>query len=729
MKKILFNCLFLFSFLTSQNVTSAVKATSNPVMDGDVLNDLAWNDVPAVTTFIQKTPDEGDSVSEKTVVKVMYSDKIFYVSVVCYDSKPNEIVISDTRRDSPLNNSDSFSFIIDTFKDFQTGYLFGTNPAGIEYDAQITGGGEGGSMMRRFSMGTGGGFNVNWDAVWEVKSQKGDFGWSAEFAIPFKTLRYATNKDQSWGINFERVIARKKEEAHWSPISRQHTMNRLVSAGTLTHMNVPTSRNIKIMPYVLGQNNVNKSETTSKSSDGNFGLDAKLSIGSSMSLDLTYNTDFAQVEADEQQINLDRFSLFFPEKRAFFLENAGLFSVGTGGGFFGPDIEMFFSRRIGVGPDGEPVPIVGGGRLTGTFSGMKVGMLSMRTDKVTDITDANQYSVLRLKKELPNRTHIGAMYTALDHMGKDGYMNQSYAFDAQLGIGELSKIVVFAGLTDTPDMEKDNAYAYRMEFVRDTKQVSTSASYTEVGANFNPEMGYLKRENYRKWSGRIFTRFRPKNKLGLLEIRPHVNYDGYWKLDGFQQSGRWHIDNHWEFRSGFEIHTGTNLVKEGVIEAFEISDSVFVSAGIYDDQEIQIMIMTNQAKPISFSSMNRIGGFFGGDRINITPTVRLRYKDRFTSEFSSNFNKVNLPGGNFTTNLLRARLTYSFTPKMYIQSLLQYNNQSDQWSMNWRFIWQRSAGTGLYLVYNQAQDYDGIPIEKSTKSFVVKYSYLFDALN
>ncbi len=729
MKKILFNCLFLFSFLTSQNVTSAVKATSNPLIDGDVLNDLAWNDVPAVTTFIQKTPDEGDSVSENTVVKVMYSDKIFYVSVVCYDSKPNEIVISDTRRDSPLNNSDSFSFIIDTFQDYQTGYLFGTNPAGIEYDAQITGGGEGGSMMRRFSMGTGGGFNVNWDAVWEVKSQRGDFGWSAEFAIPFKTLRYEKDKDQSWGINFERVIARKKEEAHWSPISRQHTMNRLVSAGILTNMNVPLSRNIKIMPYVLGQNNENKEEVTSKSSDGNFGLDAKLSVGSSMSMDLTYNTDFAQVEADEQQINLDRFSLFFPEKRAFFLENAGLFSVGSGGGFFGPDIEMFFSRRIGVGPEGVPVPIIGGGRLTGTFSGMKVGVLSMRTDAVKDITEANQYSVLRLKKELPNRTHIGAMYTALDHMGKDGYMNQSYAFDAQLGIGELSKIVAFAGFTDTPELKKDNAYAYRLEVSRDSKQITTTASYTEVGKDFNPEMGYLKRENYRKWSGRIFTRFRPENNLGLLEIRPHVNYDGYWKLDGFQQSGRWHIDNHWEFRSGFEIHTGTNLVKEGVLEAFEISDSVFVPAGTYNDQEIQIMIMTNSAKPISFSSMNRIGGFFGGDRINVTPTIRFRYKDRITSEFSSNFNKVKLPGGNFTTNLLRARLTFAFTPKMYIQSLFQYNNQSDQWSMNWRFIWQQSAATGLYLVYNQTQDYDGIPIESSTKSFVVKYSYLFDVLN
>ena len=729
MKKILFNCLFLFSFLTSQNVTSAVKATSNPLIDGDVLNDLAWNDVPAVTTFIQKTPDEGTSVSENTVVKVMYSDKIFYVSVVCYDSKPNEIVISDTRRDSPLNNSDSFSFIIDTFQDYQTGYLFGTNPAGIEYDAQITGGGEGGSMMRRFSMGTGGGFNVNWDAVWEVKSQRGDFGWSAEFAIPFKTLRYEKDKDQSWGINFERVIARKKEEAHWSPISRQHTMNRLVSAGILTNMNVPLSRNIKIMPYVLGQNNENKEEVTSKSSDGNFGLDAKLSVGSSMSMDLTYNTDFAQVEADEQQINLDRFSLFFPEKRAFFLENAGLFSVGSGGGFFGPDIEMFFSRRIGVGPEGVPVPIIGGGRLTGTFSGMKVGVLSMRTDAVKDITEANQYSVLRLKKELPNRTHFGGMYTALEHGGTDGYLNQSYAVDAQLGIGELSKIVAFAGFTDTPELKKDNAYAYRLEVSRDSKQITTTASYTEVGKDFNPEMGYLKRENYRKWSGRIFTRFRPENNLGLLEIRPHVNYDGYWKLDGFQQSGRWHIDNHWEFRSGLEIHTGTNLVKEGVLEAFEISDSVFVPAGTYNDQEIQIMIMTNSAKPISFNSMNRIGGFFGGDRINVTPTIRFRYKDRITSEFSSNFNKVKLPGGNFTTNLLRARLTFAFTPKMYIQSLFQYNNQSDQWSMNWRFIWQQSAATGLYLVYNQTQDYDGIPIESSTKSFVVKYSYLFDVLN
>ncbi|MAP70707.1 MAG: hydrolase, partial [Candidatus Marinimicrobia bacterium] len=510
-KKILI-ILAYSAILIAQKTVDVNKVSSIPIIDGNVINDPAWVDVKTISDFVQKTPDEGLEVSEKTIVRVMYSDQYFYVSVVAYDKEPNRIVVSDTRRDSPLNNSDSFSFIIDTFKDFQTGYLFGTNAAGIEFDAQITGGGEGGSISRRFSVGSGGGFNVNWDAVWEVKSIKSDFGWSAEFAIPFKTLRYKKDKDQSWGINFERVIARKKEEAHWAPISRQFTMTRLVSAGTITNINVPISRNIKIMPYVLGQNNTVADEQSTQSSKSDFGLDAKVSVGSSMNLDITYNTDFAQVEADEQQINLDRFSLFFPEKRAFFLENAGLFSVGSGGGYFGPDIEMFFSRRIGVGSGGVPVPIIGGGRLTGTLSGMKLGILTMQSDKVKDVTDGNQYSVLRLKKELPNRTHFGGMYTALNHLGENAYVNQSYAFDAQLGIGELSKIIAFAGFTDTPGLSKDNSYAFRLEAARDTKSISTVTSYTEVGADFNPEMGYLKRESYRKWSGRIFTRFRPENK-------------------------------------------------------------------------------------------------------------------------------------------------------------------------------------------------------------------------
>jgi hypothetical protein len=723
--------VLLLSWSSAQNpdyITSAMNAPSSPVMDGDVLNDPAWEGVPAAETFTQKAPDEGQPGTERTVVKVIYSDDFFYLSAVCYDTDSDGIIIADTRRDAPLNNSDSFTFLLDTFKDYQNGYVFGTNPAGIEYDAQITGGGEQSSVMRRFSIGTGGGFNVNWDAAWQVETQIGDFGWSAEFAIPFKTLRYKGDGEQSWGINFQRVVARKQEETHWAPIPRQFTMNRLISAGTLTGMVTPPSRNLKLMPYGLGQQNKHEGEESSSTSAGDFGMDAKVGVGSGLTLDLTYNTDFAQVEADEQQINLDRFSLFFPEKRAFFLENAGLFSVGEGGTFFGPDIEMFFSRRIGIGAGGAQVPILGGGRLTGTLSGLKVGALSMRTDAVEGVTDGNHYSVMRLKKELPNRTHFGGMVTDLNHLGENGYTNRSYAVDGQLGIGELSQVVLFGAVTETPGMKMDRAYAYRLHAGRNTQQVSTSFGYTEVGPDFNPEMGFLKRQNYRKWTGRIFTRFRPDDLFGLLEYRPHVDYSGYWKLDGFHESGKWHIDTHWEFRSGFEIHTGTNLVKEGVLQDFEIASGVTVPAATYDDQEIQIMIMTNRAKAVSFTSRIVVGGFFGGDRINMTPTLNVRYKDKFTSQFSSQYNNVSLPGGDFVTNLVKARLTYSFSPRIYIQSLLQYNSQSDEWSMNWRFIWQQSAATGLYLVYNETQDYDGIPIQNQTRSIIVKYSYLFDAL-
>ena len=236
-------------------------------------------------------------------------------------------------------------FILDTFKDQQNGYVFGTNAVGIEYDAQVSKGGEMMSISSsRQSVGTGAAFNINWDAVWDVEAQVGEYGWSAEFAIPFKTLRYASKKNQEWGINFQRTIARKKEVVYWSPIPRQFSLNRLLLAGTIQDINVPSTRNLKIMPYGLGQQNevtVQEKSSTNKAND--FGIDAKLGLTSSLTLDMTYNTDFAQVEVDEQQINLDRYSLFFPEKRTFFLENAGLFSVGENT-YYGPDIGIFFRR-------------------------------------------------------------------------------------------------------------------------------------------------------------------------------------------------------------------------------------------------------------------------------------------------------------------------------------------------------------------------------------------------
>ena len=706
------------------------EAKTLPNIDGEVINDEAWEGISAIKTFIQKSPDEGTPSTEQTIVKIMYSEETFYVSVVCYDSDPNKIVITDTRRDAPLNNTDSFMFVLDTYQDQQNGFVFGTNAGGIEYDAQVSGGGEGMSISStRQSVGIGANFNINWDAAWEVKTKIGDFGWSAEFAIPFKTLRFSSKKNQSWGANFQRTIARRNEHVFWSPIPRQFSLNRLALAGIITGINVPSSRNLKVMPYILGNKNNVKGEDSFNSADNDFGLDAKVGLTSSLTLDLTYNTDFAQVEADEQQINLDRFSLFFPEKRGFFLENAGLFSAGENT-YYGPDIEMFFSRRIGI-VNGKQVPILGGGRLTGNIGGMKVGALNMRTKKVKDVSDGDNYSILRLRKELPNRTHFGAMVTNRQGLGENGYTNNAYSFDGALGIGEAIQLTAFAAITDpAQNVENKNTYAYVLEANRNTKSFTNQIRYSEVGENFNPGMGFVKRLGYRKVLFRILNRTRPNDLFGLLELRPHITYWGYWKLDnGFQQTGFLHIDNHWEFRNGFRIDTGINFTKEGVEEAFPIVSDVIVPKGTYDNKELHIRTNTNLTKPFSIIIVNKTGGFFSGKRKNTDTTVRYRFGDRFTSEVISKYNDVSLPEGDFITHLIRSRITYAITPKIYIQSLLQYNNQSDQYSMNWRFIWQQSAATGLYVVYNQSQDYDGIPIANSTKSFVIKYSYLFDALN
>ena len=450
------------------------------------------------------------------------------------------------------------------------------------------------------------------------------------------------------------MIAHKQEQVFWAPIPRQYSLNRLMNAGMITGIQVPNVRKIKIMPYGLGSKRNEDSETSNTSTTSDFGLDAKLSVTSGLILDLTYNTDFAQVEADEQQINLDRFSLFFPEKRVFFLENAGL-SVGSGGGYFGPDIEMFFSRRIGVGPNGEPLPILCGARLTGTAGRFRIGALNMQTQAVNNITDGDNFSVLRLKKELPNRTSYGFMMTNRTGLGTDKNSNSSYAIDASLGIGENIQLIGFAAKSD-PDKNIQNidvgTYSYLLEANRNTKRLTTQLRFTEVGENFNPEIGYVKRQGYRKILFRILNRTRPKDTFGLLEIRPHITYWGYWKIDGFLETARLHVDNHWEFRNGYRIDTAINFLNEGVIDTFEIANGVMVPSGRYEHKELHIRTNTNLTKPLNLIMVNKIGGFFGGNRRNVDLTIGYRFGNRFTSALISKYNNVSLPDGKFITHLI-----------------------------------------------------------------------------
>jgi hypothetical protein len=703
---------------------AAAKLESAPVVDGKILDDAAWTGAVPTSGFWQVQPNDGQPATQRTEVYIGFTDDALYVGVMAYDDDPAGIIVTDSRRDSSLDDTDAFLFVIDGLLDRQNGYVFGTNAAGVAYDGQVIKEGAGDDF------GSGGGaFNLNWDGIWTVSSRITDKGWSAEFRIPFHTLRYGRGDVQDWGINFQRNIRRNNEVAYWAPLERNRNLYRISEAGTLTGVAPPPQRNLQITPYVLGQWRSGGTADATES-DSDFGFDAKYSITPSLTLDLTYNTDFAQVEVDEQQLNLDRFNLFFPEKRPFFLENAGQFSVGNG-----EEVEMFFSRRIGIAADGTPIPVDGGARLSGKIGETtNVGLLYMSTDDVAGLAPGNDFAVARISQELPNRSSLGAIFVGRE--GDGSYLvppeldsNKTYAVDGRWGIGDNVLLTGWVARTETPYLTgRDDAFSFKADY--NAIKWAANASYTEVGEDFNPEVGFLARREYKKLSAFLMRRIRPDDLWGLLEIRPHVSYNGYWKFDGFQETGILHMDVHWEFKTSTEFHTGYNLTTAGVTAPFAIVPGVIVQPGTYDHGELALYYTTNSSKPLSFSVHTVTGGQFGGDRVSISPTLNYRIGETFRSELSIKYNDFDLPvpNGEFTANLARLRMSYSFTPKIQLQALVQYNDTSERLGTNIRFSWLRNANSGLYLVYNEVDERtDGaLP---TGREFILKYSQIFDVFN
>ena len=570
----------------------AVPIETDPMIDGNILKDEVWQKIKPFGGLLQSQPNYGQMANERTEIRIAYTEHTFYLAVVCYDSDPDGLVVSDARRDALLDNTDAFLFIVDTYKDNQNGFIFGTNSLGVEYDAQVDNEGQGNQNTNRQQGGTIGGFNLNWDGSWKVRTSVHDEGWSAEFAIPLRTIRFQPGKD--WGINFRRNIRKTNEIVYWSPMPIGFNLNRLSLAGTLTGLNLKTPRNLKVIPYVLGQlakdfeANDPKAKFTPE-----VGGDIKFSITPSLTLDLTYNTDFAQVEVDEQQVNLDRFNLFFPEKRPFFLENAGLFSVGSPG-----EVDLFFSRRIGIGDDGNIVPIIGGARLSGKLDRTNVGLLTMFTDEVEDVgIQKNNFTVARVNHEFKGRSALGAAFINRSGIGVDDDFNSTIALDGKLGLGRKARMTGFYARTNGP-MDTINEHSFRLKTDYIWNSWEIGGGYTEVGEGFNPEVGFLQRSAFRKPEARILYHYRPKNENSvILELRPHISYNSFWNFEGFQETSYTHIDNHWEFKSGMEIHTGLNLTTEGVLDPFEISDGVTVLPGTYRHSESQLVFLPIKVIP------------------------------------------------------------------------------------------------------------------------------------
>jgi hypothetical protein len=716
--------------LATPPAIQAAPVDRPPSLDGEIAGDPAWDSAVPATEFWQESPDEGSPASEATEVRVVFTSDTLYVGVVCYDRDPSRIIVSDSRRDTPLVDTDSFQIIFDTYQDRLNGFVFGTNPAGIEYDGQVTNEGQGGGGLgsgQSQQTGSGGGFNLNWDGAWAVHAQITDIGWTAEFAIPFSTLRFPAGSSEPWGVNFQRNIRRRNERAYWAPIPRQYSLYRLSLAGSLHGLRTPAFRTMRVTPFALGSLLQSGERPVDGVMLGDVGFDAKYNPTPSLTLDGTVNTDFAQVEVDEQQVNLDRFDLFYPEKRPFFLENAGFFTVGNPG-----EVDLFFSRRIGIGDEGQPVPIRGGGRLSGKVGAYNLGLLNMQTGAFGERVPANNFTVARVSRDLPNRSSLGGLFVIREATGdrsEAGGRNRTYALDGKWGVEQHTVLSAFVAATSTPGATGDD-YAFNIRSRTNVPRFDLEAGYQEVGDAFNPEVGFLSRRGYRKPDFRVMTRFRPADFINIHELRPHTSYRAFFGFDGLLETMFWHIDNHWQFRNSYEVHTGMNLTREGVREPFEIYPGVVVPAGEYAHSEAQLVLMTDQGAPLSLDLQTVVGGFFGGDRIRLSPKVRMRAGDSLTAELAYDRNDVHLPWGDFVTNLARTRVSYSFTTRAFVQTLVQYNDRADLWSVNLRFGYLQAANTGIFVVYTDTRGLNDLLVrpDRVDRSLTIKVSRMFDVL-
>ena len=732
--------IFSAAMVSGQNASRVGWATlvdEAPTIDG-FIDDAVWARAEPFTGFVQQAPIVGNPATERTEIRILYDESAIFIGAILYDSEPDEILVTDIRRDSGLGGMDSFQIIFDTYHDRQNGFVFGTNPAGIEFDGQVTneGGGMRGGGRATSNVGSGAGFNRNWDASWTVRTRVTDVGWTAEFEIPLSSLRYGT-KPQVWGVNFQRNISRSREQLFWAPIGQVYNLYRLSQAGELHGLELEEPRNLKVTPYAVGSASrtyTNPVETEADL-DGAFGLDVKYGVTPSLTLDLTYNTDFAQVEVDEQVVNLTRFNVRFPEKRPFFLENAGLFAAGK------PGVDLFFSRRIGVDASTRAaVPILGGARMSGRAGQFNLAFLTMQTDRLLAteslvdpravLTPYNNYSMVRVSRELPNRSSLGAIVVNRDAMGSGSASddwNRTFGLDGRLGAGQYTDLRGFISRTVTPGESGDEmAYNLRGEYRRGG--LENSVEYTQVGDGFNPEVGFLRRGSFRSSDFRIAWRYQAPNIAWLRQLNPHTQLTTFWDLDGFKEEQIWHMHLPVDFENGWGFSPLVDVNSEGFQVPFEISPGVVVPAGEYDYVHTEARVSTDSRRTVSFSTNLVLGGFLSGTQTSINNTLRVRSGGKFTASMGWTWQEIDLPWGAFVTNLGQARFNYSFTPQVNFQSLIQYNDRDENWSGYLRFALLNAsgAGSGLFIVYNATQALEGLgPINRT---FIIKYSRQFDVL-
>ena len=705
----------------------AVRVAEALSTDGRLDEDV-YEDVPAMSGFIQVEPVEGVPATEKTDVWVLFDDEQVYISIRCWDSAPESTwVVNEMRRDNlGIFDNESVSFFLDTFYDRRNGLFFMVNPIGGRMDAQVT-------NERNF--------NPDWNPVWDLQTGRFEGGWTVEASLPFKSLRYRPRETQVWGIQVRRIVRWKNEYSFLTPIPASVGLFgtfQASMAATLVGVEAPAStRTLEIKPYAIADVVTDRTTIPELSNElgGNVGLDVKYGVTRNLVADFTVNTDFAQVEADEQQVNLTRFSLFFPEKREFFLENQGLFAFGGagtdvfGGGGISPI--LFYSREIGL-DQGQVVPIDVGGRATGRVGSFSVGAMAIRSAEspVSDLP-STAFTVLRLKRDVLRRSSVGAMFTGRSASRLGSGSNEAYGVDGTFAFYDNLKVNTYWSQTQTPGLvapgveADETSYRAQLDYAGD--RYGVQAERLVVGDHFNPEVGFLLRDDFERNFGVFRFSPRPQSIAAIRKLTWEGRFDYITTranvLETRIAQGIFGI----EFENSDRLDATYTRSYEFLQVPFAIAPGVTIPVGGYTFQDVELDYALGPHRLLSGRVSAQHGSFFGGDKSSLGFTrARLEVTQQLSVEPGVSLNWVSLPQGRFTTELVTARTTYTVTPQMFASALIQYNSSNATVGANVRLRWEYQPGSELFVVYNEQRETltPRFP-ELENRSLVVKINRLF----
>ncbi|TVR59254.1 MAG: hypothetical protein EA422_15300 [Gemmatimonadales bacterium] len=672
----------------------AVRTHEPIVIDGR-MDEAAWDLAIPVGHFVQGVPDLGMPATQPTVVRILYDDTHLYLGVVNYDSEMDRLMIAGLEHDFSPGAGDLFAVSIDPFLDRRNSFLFFVNPGGALRDEQTF------NDSRNVS--------VAWEGPIQAQVAHTDSAWVVEMAIPFSTLRFDANRPvQDWGINFLRRVRRSNESSYWSPLSRREVIHRMSRAGTMTGLEgIQPGRNLTVKPFALAADSRGQAVADAQTgSRADAGVDLKYGITPGLTMDLTYRTDFAQAELDQEQVNLTRFSLFFPERREFFIENAGVFQFGDQNernyrmGASLRDFTLFHSRRIGLTQGGEPIPIVGGGRVTGRAGDFEVGVLNMQTEAFGERPGEN-FSVARVKRNVLGNSDIGLLVVNRQGTGElgQGSYNRSWGADANLRL--LGNLVITSYLAGTAGSEPGSSgFAWRTGAAWRDRFWNTSAFVRRVDEDFDPGVGFVRRRDALHRYATVGIHHQPEGSW-LQEAAPYVEVDYISNLGGLLETRIVSGGLNLSVRSGESFSVTVNDRFERLGDPFAIASGVVLQPGDYAFRDAVVSVESSSARSLIGRVQVGRGEFWSGTRTSLSTRASWRPRYDLFTEISMERNEVELPEGDFRADVARGALRYAWSTRLSGSAFLQYNRQTEQWVSNTRINFRHAPMSDVFLIFTQ----------------------------